>query len=74
MRKRALIHCYNLIRGAAYLEGGGGREGGKQIEHGPHQHVSAEPTPPPRVVHHVLRPASCFAVVVKCLVGDVALR
>ena len=22
MRKRALIHCYNLIRGAAYLEGG----------------------------------------------------
>ena len=27
MRKRALIHCYNLIRGAAYLEGRGGREG-----------------------------------------------
>ena len=36
MRKRALIHCYNLIRGTAYLEGEG-----KQIEHGPHQHVSA---------------------------------
>ena len=67
MRKRALIHCYNLIRGAAYLERG--ERGGSKSSMA-HISMFRRNQPPPRVVHHGLP----LAVVAKWLVGDVALR
>ena len=69
MRKRALIHCYNLIRGAAYLEGG--REG---------EANRAWPTSAcfggtnRRLELCITACGLPLAVVVKWLVGDVALR